>query len=152
MEPVISLWDFALALYTRPGVAPLCLALQDKHGANVNLVLFSCWLEVRQLPLDLPAALACVSTWETRYVQPLRALRRQMKQEFAANLAEVAEVREQIKRAELSAERQELHWLEQLASEWQSAPACAGDNLALYLRHLQVPEQELATSVQALLN
>jgi uncharacterized protein (TIGR02444 family) len=143
-----SLWDFAVALYAQPGVQSLCLMLQDCHAVNVNLTLYARWLEVRQIPLDLPAAHACIAGWDKTYVQALRQLRRQMKQEFAGA---VEGVRHQIKRAELLAERQELVWLEQLAISWaQTDKLAAGENLQLYLRHLQVPEPVIIEAITRL--
>ena len=41
--PPTPFWDFSLAVYGRPGVAPACLALQQRHGADVNLLLFCAW-------------------------------------------------------------------------------------------------------------
>jgi uncharacterized protein (TIGR02444 family) len=31
-------WEFSLAFYAEPGVAPACLAMQDLEGVDVNLV------------------------------------------------------------------------------------------------------------------
>ena len=42
--PDCAFWDFSLEAYARPGVAPACLDLQERHGADVNLLLFACWL------------------------------------------------------------------------------------------------------------
>src|SRR5665213_163755 len=39
-----SFWRFSQDFYALPGVAPACLALQDGHGRDVNLVLYGCWL------------------------------------------------------------------------------------------------------------
>jgi uncharacterized protein (TIGR02444 family) len=40
-----ELWQFSEQHYARPGVAAACLALQDEHGANVNLLLLLLLLE-----------------------------------------------------------------------------------------------------------
>jgi len=37
-----SVWDFSLSLYAMEGVAPACLALQERLGVDVNLF-FCCW-------------------------------------------------------------------------------------------------------------
>ncbi len=146
-----SLWDFAVGLYTQPGVDSLCLDLQDNYAVNVNMLLFARWLETRQLLLDLPAALGCISAWDKNYVQTLRQLRRQMKAEFAGSLAQVEEVRDQIKRAELQAERQELIWLEQLANTWPGTTGvAAGENVHAYLSYLQLPAEVIAHAVASL--
>ncbi|MEE9209867.1 MAG: TIGR02444 family protein, partial [Kiloniellales bacterium] len=36
-------WDFSLAVWGREAVAPACLALQERHGLDVNLLLFCGW-------------------------------------------------------------------------------------------------------------
>ena len=39
-----GLWDFSLRVYRAPGVSDWCLALQDGHGADVNILLWAAWL------------------------------------------------------------------------------------------------------------
>ena len=41
-----ALWRFSLAFYARPGVAEALIALQDRAGLDVNLMLFALWLGV----------------------------------------------------------------------------------------------------------
>ncbi len=36
-------WDFSLEVYGAEGVPPACLALQEAHQLDVNIVLFCCW-------------------------------------------------------------------------------------------------------------
>ena len=36
-------WRFSLQLYRLPGVAEACIELQEKCGADVNLLLFLLW-------------------------------------------------------------------------------------------------------------
>ena len=43
-------WDFSLTLYGRQGVASACLALQDRFGADVNLLLLGFWRAHRGFP------------------------------------------------------------------------------------------------------
>lgn len=76
-----SLWDYSLSLYGKTGVERACLALQRRHGLNVNLLLLACWLADRGIELDqavLAQAVAAVSTWQNEVVQPLRILRRRL--------------------------------------------------------------------------
>lgn len=143
MKP-IGFWDFSLAHYGNPQVAAICLELQDIYGVNVNLLLWSLWLESEHLLLTeerLKAAINLVSTWEQNYVWPLRQLRRSMKRDFAVSPGQVGEVREQIKKAELLAEKQEQQWLQDLVSSWQPLPGQLqkNQNLGVYLRHLDLP-------------
>jgi len=38
------LWKFSLAVYSAPGVSAVCLELQERRGADVNLVLFAAFV------------------------------------------------------------------------------------------------------------
>lgn len=139
-----SLWDFSLAHYAKPLVADTCLQLQDSYGINVNVLLWTLWLENHNKLLTqekLQLALDAIALWDVNYVQPLRQLRRKMKQDFADNLVQVADVRDQIKHAELLAEKQEQQWLDNVAQGWpeSSSGNLTGKNLSLYLQHFQVP-------------
>ncbi|MFO1286955.1 MAG: TIGR02444 family protein [Rubrivivax sp.] len=72
-------WRFSLALWAQPPVVRACLALQDRHGADVNLVLLCCWMASRQQRLDrrtLARAMRLVGAWQADVVRPLRAARR----------------------------------------------------------------------------
>ena len=37
----MSLWDWALEVYARPGVPDTCLVLQDDHGQNTSYLLWA---------------------------------------------------------------------------------------------------------------
>ncbi len=118
------LWEFALALYARPGVEAACLRLQDEAGVDVCELLWRCWLlrhGARPSPA-LEAALPAVLAWQQEVTVPLRALRRRLKAE-AATAGGVAELRETLKRAELQAEGETLSRLERLATS-EGFPLC----------------------------
>jgi uncharacterized protein (TIGR02444 family) len=104
-----EIWRFALGLYRAPGVADACLALQDRHGADVVLLIGLCWLARRDSAVcdavqiaELDAALA---DWRAEIVLPLRALRRALKPRLADLPESAAEARDRIKDAELAGER-----------------------------------------------
>jgi len=72
-------WQYSLALYSRPKVAECCLSYQDSDGANVNLLLFCCWLGFsgqRLEPVALEKARLLIEEWDLQAVQKLRAVRR----------------------------------------------------------------------------
>ncbi len=95
-------WAFSLAVYARPGVPPACLALQDRRGIDVNLLLFAAWAGmgcgVALTAERLAAADSAVAGWRREVVQPLRAIRRRAKGEDEA-------LYRRMKAAELEAER-----------------------------------------------
>jgi uncharacterized protein (TIGR02444 family) len=144
-------WEFSLSLYGRPGVAEACLALQDRHGLDVNLVLYCCWAGARARRLDaseVARLAATVAEWQGAVVRPLRAARRHLKGLAGADGGRLADLRSRVKDCELAAERIEqamlVDALPPRAAETQP-PArkaahqaahqaeCAAANLARYL-------------------
>lgn len=77
--PPSPFWDFSLAVYGRAGVAPACLDLQERRGADVNLLLFCAWLGTsgrgRIDDRDLDALTAEIGEWHETVVRHLRRLR-----------------------------------------------------------------------------
>ena len=72
-----SFWDFSLALYGRPGVAPALIGLQDRRGLDVNMLLYCCWAGIERSALsrdELTAVEALAEPWQAEVVRPLRAL------------------------------------------------------------------------------
>jgi uncharacterized protein (TIGR02444 family) len=131
-----ALWRFSLAFYARPGVAEALLALQDRAGCDVNIMLFALWLGAahgRRLDAaELTAAESAIAPLRG-IVARLRELRRQLK---AAADADLQDLRRQVAQLELSAERRVLRWLAGLgAANGDTAEryATAAANLALYL-------------------
>ena len=137
-------WDFSLALYAAPGVAEACLALQDRHGADVNLLLFCCWAGARGHALEeteLDRLMAAAAPWQERVVAPLRAARRWLKAE-GLHRSEAGPLYAGIKAQELAAERQEQDRLQALLPLPAGAPseAALAGNLERYLARLGAPD------------
>lgn len=106
----VGFWDFSLAVYAREAVRETCLSLQESIGADVNLVLFCCWVGATGRGAldrdDLARLSRTVSAWQDDVVAPLRALRVRLKTPSAGIAAEAAErLRQAVKAAELEAER-----------------------------------------------
>jgi uncharacterized protein (TIGR02444 family) len=112
-----SFWTWSLAVYGEPAVAPICLGLQDRYGADVNLVLFALWLARCRRELDLPSVgrVRSISAgWQGRATAPLRTVRRMIKRELAAEHDSerqrlMSELHRATATAELAAERVEQH-------------------------------------------
>lgn len=104
-EAGAAFWRFSLALYARPGVADALIALQDRAGLDVNLILFGLWAGARhglQLGGDGFAAAAEAVTELNGIVRSLRALRRQV----GGDDGDITPLRRVLLRLELTAERQ----------------------------------------------
>ncbi len=107
--PNTSFWDFSLAVYSKSGVPDACLELQDKHGADVNIVLFMLWVadQGRCLSVeDIGKLTDLIAGWQNEVVRPLRVARRFLKAPAEEwQLQETAALRARIKADELEAER-----------------------------------------------
>ncbi len=133
-------WTFSLGFYGRPGVAQACIALQDRHGCDVNLVLYACWVGLsgrgRLAAADLARADAANAPWRSAVIEKLRAARRALREEDRHG--PILELYEAAKAAELAAERVAQRRLQALAppagaAEAGARAADATANLALYL-------------------
>src|SRR5215813_13964122 len=103
-----TFWAFSLGLYGKPGVASALIALQDRLGLDVNMLLYCCWAgaEGRRLSReDLKAVEAVADPWQSEVVRPLRALRRRLKGGFGAMPAErVQAYRKRVNELEIEGE------------------------------------------------
>ena len=147
-----SFWDFSVGAYRKPGVADACLALQERHGLDVNVLLFCCWFGRTRGVMDEPLwkrVLAFSEAWADNVVRPLRAVRTWMKhtgctQPEVSN-DECMRLREEVKRTELKAERLQENSLQELAEDTSprkldvtSQILCTTLNLKQYIRHCDV--------------
>jgi len=112
-----SLWSFALKFYAKPQTAEACLYLQDQHGANVCILIALCWLDERSIYLStqgLIDLIAYTQKWTQEIIEPLRTLRRLLKQPFEhyAWDEQQEELRNSIKQAELLSEKKLLMEIE----------------------------------------
>jgi uncharacterized protein (TIGR02444 family) len=139
-------WTFSLAVYADPAVQRECLALQDDHGVDVNLLLFCAFAgAAHSAVLSAPAlneAAHISRAWQSDVVGALRAARRTLKQ-FAAESGPldtpIAALRARVKELELDAERVEQamleHWATVHIETWpRTQPADAvADNIRTLL-------------------
>ena len=100
-------WQFSGVVYARPGVAEACIDLQDRHGLDVNLLLFCAWAGAQGRVLDggdLGLLRSASRPWHDEVVAPLRAARRWLKRQTAVpdDLGEA--FRTEVKALELQAE------------------------------------------------
>jgi len=138
-------WAFSLRFYRSPGVSEACLELQDRHQADVNLVLFALWAADGGSRLDRAAFAAAervARPWREAVTEPIRAARRALKDPpdgFDAGTA--ATLRQQVLAVEIEAERlQQAAMASRFAGAPGSAPqAAARENLRLYEAFLGKP-------------
>lgn len=118
-----------MRIYALPGVADECLDLQERYGANVNLLLFCAFcgarLGARLSAKELTEASALVEVWHSNITKSLRVARSSIKQlkldDAAPSIGSRAEsLRQSIKQLELEAEHVEQAILEDW---WQTRAA-----------------------------
>jgi uncharacterized protein (TIGR02444 family) len=76
--------QFAMRLYGRPGVKPVCLALQDEEGLNVNCLLAAAWAAALGFAVSEEGWRALEHATEAlrvRALDPVRAVRKQIGRE-----------------------------------------------------------------------
>lgn len=157
-------WRFSLRLYAQPGVPEACLTLQDKYGADVNVLFFLLYLASRRRCVDRADVLRInghTKPWREQVVQPLRAVRRALKDGVAPVPTPASTVlRNAIKREELHAERLQQETLERAfpldntgtgaVPEAPVATTAAG-NLSAYAACLRkFPQAEIDTLLRAM--
>ena len=147
-------WDFSIRVYAESGVAEACLALQNRLGADINVVLYCLWVAQqgcgRFTRPQLRESLDRVATWRDDVILPLRTLRNRLKEGIGSVPADHSEiVRSTVKRAELDAEHAEQLFLASLMPESsnpnmqpEAAAMDAAENLAQYFSLLKVKSSE----------
>jgi uncharacterized protein (TIGR02444 family) len=126
-----AFWRFSLRIYGAPGVAAECLALQDEHGLDVNILLFAAWLGTEPGRLldasDLDRVRGGVAGWAQDVVQPLRAVRRRLKTVPEISDPEIQSLRKRVAEAELVSEQIEQAMLYRVADGMGRAAEPGGD-------------------------
>ena len=131
-------WNYSLALYARAEVAKTCLALQDRLGLDVNVLLFCCWAGSRGRTLsrdEIEGLIAATRGWREQVVLPLRGVRRRLKSD-ALELGPAAQaLRADVKSAELAAEaiQQDLMHKALTLPKGPTVPEIVAANLRAYL-------------------
>lgn len=146
----MSLWDWTLEAYARPGVPETCLMLQDEHGQNTSLLLWAVWAETAD-PELLARAADVAHRWEAVALAPLRAVRRALKPPLAPVSDKAREgLRDDVKAAELRAERVLMETLEAMSHHRAGAHALAALEAASAAWGKPAPPNVLAALAAAL--
>ncbi len=116
-------WDFSVRTYRTAGVPDACLSLQNDYGADVNMLLYCCWIGacIGRFDHELFARASAFSTlWADHVVVPLRSARTWMKQSGCDTepvpTDACMQLREEIKSVEFAAEKMQQQVLESLVS------------------------------------
>ncbi|PWG64854.1 TIGR02444 family protein [Sediminicurvatus halobius] len=139
------LWQFAVALYEMEGVKAACLSIQARYGISISLLLGAVWAGGagygRLGATDLETAIRRGVEWHREIIEPMRSLRRRLRQAPPKGLEKTTErLRRAVLDQELEAERiQQRLFLEDFPAGCTAAPEPerwrdAAANAALYTR------------------
>jgi uncharacterized protein (TIGR02444 family) len=147
----MSIWDWTLRAYGRPGVPEACLTLQDRFGQNTDLLLWAVWAEAKDESL-LTRAVEVTRRWDEVALLPLRQVRRGLKPALPpVEDAARERLREDVKECELQAERVLLETLAALTGEGRGgAHALEALRAAAAAWKPGAPDDELAALAAAL--
>jgi len=106
-----ELWTFAVELYDQEGIKATCLRIQARYGLAISLLLGAIWAGLqgkgRLGATELEEAIRRALEWHREIIEPMRALRRQLRQPPRGVEDEVLSLRKEILDAELNAEQVE---------------------------------------------
>jgi uncharacterized protein (TIGR02444 family) len=149
--PNSEFWNYSTQTYQLPEVADTCLHLQNTCGADVNILLFCCWMGEKGVLLcgeDMQSLQGVSSPWQSAVLKPLREARQMMKHQIIAMPAELhAKTLNNLAEMEINAEHMEQMNLEK-AIDLNQRPTCthlpaidiSARNLMLYAQQLEGTE------------
>ena len=116
-----SFWDFSVRTYRTSGVSEACLSLQNDQGADVNMLLYCCWVGAAVGAFDdelFSRASEYSARWAGNVVIPLREARSWMKHTGCTAeptpTEDCMQLREQVKSVEFAAEKMQQQVLESM--------------------------------------
>ncbi len=119
LEIKSNLLTYAVGFYAQEPIKQKCLELQDVYGANVNTILWLCWLDSNRLhipPAVLDEAVVIVGGINQELLSGLRELRTKLIASSSFTRVQEQLVRKHILAAELAIEKVLLQRLQDLTS------------------------------------
>jgi uncharacterized protein (TIGR02444 family) len=149
---VEGFWDFSVRTYRTSGVSDACLSLQNDYGADVNMLLYSCWIGAAIGAFDdelFDRTSKFSTTWAENIVIPLREARTWMKHTGCGSdpvpTEKCMQLRDEVKSVEFAAEKMQQEVLEKLTPVDQTRSVTRDQigadvvtNLMLYLGFVDI--------------
>jgi len=166
MDKIRKFWEFSVHTYGLSGVSDACLTLQNRYGADVNMLLYCCWAGRIFGKLDeesFQRASRFSRSWTSNVVSPMRSVRTWMKLDTAeskhAPPSMHAELRNKVKSIELEAEKLQQSVLESSLPKMPDGqmrnvlnqPDCAAANLRRYCQSEAMPIETSSAELLAII-
>jgi uncharacterized protein (TIGR02444 family) len=105
-------WDFSIKFYGQNPVSSSCLALQENVGADINILLYCCWIASEGAAAmegaEFSEIISVIEPWQSKVVNGLRQIRRSIKKDPSLRFGSFSDgLRVSIKNSELEAEKLE---------------------------------------------
>ncbi|CEK09532.1 TIGR02444 family protein [Legionella hackeliae] len=143
-------WQFSLKVYQQTSVKECCLLLQNSQGANVNLLLFCCWLSFFVDPIsheEFKQACDSIGVWHQQITTTLRQARQHAKT-FSNNVW-VRSFYNQLLTQEINSE---AYQQDMLYSHFSNRPLVFKKDETLALRYLSWLFEDMGVVVDKKLN
>jgi len=140
-----SLWEYAVRVYEHKEVKRIVLSLQDEYYANVDIILWCCWLEAEGIHLSKEAlddVLITVDTVNQATLIKIREVRRHLKDAGSFTQVQARVISKQLLNAELMIEKVLVHRLQDLTRRFMEVMTDPEDplNLTYYLDLMMIPD------------
>jgi uncharacterized protein (TIGR02444 family) len=131
-------WSFSLSVYRDETVSAACIALQDRFGLDVNVLLFALFAGSRGRTLsrqDFEGLERSIAAWRENVVRPLRAVRRWLKHQIHLPHRAVVGLRRGVLAREIESEAHQQRLMESTLPIGSGSPDVdvAAENLLRYL-------------------
>ena len=76
--PPSEFWSYSTDVYQRPEIEKTCLEMQNQYQADINILLYCCWLGEKRIQLteaDIKTLVDTSQPWQTNILSHLRAAR-----------------------------------------------------------------------------
>jgi len=163
MDKIRNFWEFSVHTYGLSGVSDACLTLQNRYGADVNMLLYCCWAGRVFGKLDdesFQRASRFSRSWASNVVSPMRSVRTWMKLDSIERKSVPpsmhAELRNKVKSIELEAEKLQQRVLESSLpkipdGQVRNQPDCAAANLRRYCQSEAIPVETPSAELLAII-
>jgi|GEM_PF-1110462 len=116
-----SLWDYAVKVYSFKEIEDICLSLQDEYHANIDMILWCCWLDAEGIKLStsiMDEVLINIDSVNQSTLIKLRGIRRTLDSAGVFTEKQSKLIGKQLLNAELMIEKVLLFRLQELTQRY----------------------------------
>lgn len=142
-----SLWDFSNRVYCLKALERALLYLQEEYQANIDIMLWCCWLQVENIRISREAlddGLMAIDTVNQESLIKLREARRFIKASASFTEAQAKAISKQVVMAELMIEKVLIDQLQDVTCRFLAVIQDKNDPLTLsyYLDSIMIPNAD----------